>query len=300
MSITKPFTFVAGTKARANEVNQNFDVLYSQVNSNISAININANDIDTLDSNKANINGSSSQRFACADPASPSDAVNKQSLTRAIGNSINYIDGYIISKDSGSPDDTIIVSAGSAYDSTHTVVLNLNSSTSKQNLNQGASTTYYVYIIGNSTGSSTDILISTSSTTPTLPSGYTLFRLIGSYTTDADSKINNIYYYGVDSSSDKSPNAYSSASAPNYSARFSVSSGWTATANGYIYIYGRAVEGSTSVSITIGGLLMYLNGYITNREGGHTPGGVFPIKKGDYMTTSGIVDSLVFIPCVGG
>ena len=57
MSITKPFTFVAGTKARANEVNQNFDVLYSQVNSNISAINTNANDIDTLDSNKANING---------------------------------------------------------------------------------------------------------------------------------------------------------------------------------------------------------------------------------------------------
>ena len=63
MSITKPFTFVAGTKARANEVNQDFDILYSQVNTNISNIASNAADIDTLDNTKANINGSISQVF---------------------------------------------------------------------------------------------------------------------------------------------------------------------------------------------------------------------------------------------
>ena len=32
MAITKPFTFRAGEKARANEVNQDFDVLYAEVN----------------------------------------------------------------------------------------------------------------------------------------------------------------------------------------------------------------------------------------------------------------------------
>lgn len=201
MSITKPFTFVAGTKARANEVNQNFDVLYSQVNSNISAINTNANDIDTLDSNKANVNGSSSQRFACADPTSPSDAVNKQSLTKAIGNSINYIDGYVISKDSGSPNDTILVTAGSCYDYTKSVVLTKDISTTKQNASQGASTTYYVYVIGNDSGTSVDILISSNAVTPALPEGYTKFRQIGNYTTNSSSNIDIIYTFGRDSGS---------------------------------------------------------------------------------------------------
>ena len=77
MSIVKPFIFTAGTKARANEVNDNFDVLYSQVNSNITAIENNAEDIDELTLNKANINGNSTQRFAVADPVTNTDAINK-------------------------------------------------------------------------------------------------------------------------------------------------------------------------------------------------------------------------------
>lgn len=78
MSIVKPFTFVAGTKAKAGEVNDNFDVLYSQVNSNISElaqINI---DIDNIGLNKADVNGNSTQRFSVADAVNNTDAVNKQ------------------------------------------------------------------------------------------------------------------------------------------------------------------------------------------------------------------------------
>lgn len=78
MSIVKPFTFVAGTKAKAGEVNDNFDVLYTQVNANISElaqINI---DIDNIGLNKANINGNSTQRFSVADAVNNTDAVNKQ------------------------------------------------------------------------------------------------------------------------------------------------------------------------------------------------------------------------------
>lgn len=193
MSIAKPFTFVANTFAKASEVNANFDTVYAQVNTNISAIATNATDIDNLENNKADINGSSSQRFAVADPVTNGDAVNKQTLMKAIGNSIDYINGLTISKDSGSPEDTIIVSPGSCYDSTKAVVLALDSATSKQNLNQGASATYYVYIIGNDTGSSIDILISQDSITPTLPSGYTKYRQIGKYTTDSDNHIQYIY-----------------------------------------------------------------------------------------------------------
>lgn len=78
MSIVKPFTFVAGTKAKAGEVNDNFDVLYTQVNANISElaqINI---DIDNIGLNKADINGNSTQRFSVADAVNNTDAVNKQ------------------------------------------------------------------------------------------------------------------------------------------------------------------------------------------------------------------------------
>ena len=192
MSIAKPFTFTANTYAKASEVNANFDVVYSQVNTNISAIAQNATDIDNLENNKADINGSTSQRFAVADAVTNGDAINKQTLFKAIGNTLDYISGLAISKDSGSPEDTIIVSPGSAYDSTKSIVLSLDNSLSKQNTNQSANATYYVYIIGNSTGSQTDILISINSTVPTLPAGYSLYRQIGYYTTDSSNHIYTI------------------------------------------------------------------------------------------------------------
>lgn len=192
MSITKPFTFVAGTKARANEVNADFDELYRQVNKNISNISQNALDIDNLDSNKANINGNSTEVFNVADATANTHSVNKQTLFKYIENTLDYITGLTISKDSGSPNDTIIVTAGSCYDSTKSVVLALANSTSKKNENQAANATYYVHIIGNATGSSTDILISTSQLNPTLPAGYILFRYIGSYTTNGSGNINII------------------------------------------------------------------------------------------------------------
>lgn len=93
MSITKAFTFQAGTKARANEVNKNFDDLYSQVNINISDISQNAQDIESLDSRKANINGSSAQRFAVADPVNQTDAVNKQTAELITNPNIILLDG---------------------------------------------------------------------------------------------------------------------------------------------------------------------------------------------------------------
>ena len=307
MSIAKPFTFVANTYAKASEVNADFDTVYAQVNTNISAIATNATDIDNLENNKADINGSSSQRFAVADPVSNSDAVNKQSLTKAIGNSLDFISGLTITKDSGSPDDTIIVSAGSAYDSTKAVVLTLSSSTSKQNLNQAASATYYVYIIGNSTGSSIDILISTSSTTPTLPSGYTLFRQIGSYTTDSNSKINSISYYGISPTDDKGAGRILSIVAPDWANKVSktINTTYTAESAGWIYYSSESnVNNNGSVNI-------YINGEVIKSEafaGGATGGWMkvlaqnFYVGKGDTynVTTERGVSIYYFVPVKGG
>ena len=298
MSITKPFTFVAGTKARANEVNQNFDVLYSQVNSNISAINTNANDIDTLDSNKANVNGSSSQRFACADPTSQSDAVNKQSMVKAIGNSINYIDGYVISKDSGSPNNTILVTAGSCYDYTKTVVLVKDTSTTKQNISQGASTTYYVYVIGNDSGSSVDILISSSAVTPALPEGYTKFRQIGNYTTD-----NNSHIATINNLSNSLSFGYITDNIlPDYSraVSFSPSSGQVVGSKCWlqIYVYNNETNGTSWCAI---------NGKTVASCSGGSQGGIpaqdsnmVLVNVNDTMTYGGTGRTFLKIPFVGG
>lgn len=234
MSITKPFTFVAGTKARANEVNADFDELYSQVNKNISNISQNALDIDNLDSNKANINGNSTEVFNVADATANTHSVNKQTLFKYIGNTLDYIDGLTISKDSGSPNDTIIVTPGSCYDSTKSVVLALANSTSKKNENQAANATYYVHIIGNATGSSTDILISTSQLSPTLPAGYTLFRYIGSYTTNGSGNINII--------TNISGSSKLSATSGN---------GWVKLSNGLIIQWGRVYDMGNGTSRTV-------------------------------------------------
>lgn len=80
MAIIKPFTFRAGEKARAAEVNQNFDILYQEVNNQASEIQSLDDDITSIENSKANINGSSSQRFAVADAVGAYDAINRHTL----------------------------------------------------------------------------------------------------------------------------------------------------------------------------------------------------------------------------
>lgn len=188
-NISKPFTFVANTYAKASEVNADFDALYTGTNACINQVNTNITNISTLDSNKANKNGSSQEVFKVKNPENDLDAVNRQSMMKAMGNSIDYISGFTITKSQTSPNDTIVVSPGSCYDDTRKILLSTTTSITKQNENQGASTTYYVYATSvNSTGIPTDITISSSSVSP----GTTLYRMIGSFTTDSNGYIDNI------------------------------------------------------------------------------------------------------------
>ena len=120
MAILKPYTFTAGTKARASEVNANFDALYTEVNSLESRIIDYESQIQYLQNTKADINGSYLNRFAVANPITNYDAVNKQYLQNATANSITYINGLGITKVG---DATISVDAGSCYDSSNTQLL---------------------------------------------------------------------------------------------------------------------------------------------------------------------------------
>lgn len=253
MAILKPYTFTAGTKARASEVNANFDALYTEVNSLESRIIDYESQIQDLQNTKADINGSYLNRFAVANPITNYDAVNKQYLQNSTANSITYINGLGISR---AGNNTITVNPGSCYDSTNTQLLVLENSLSKQNATQAASSTYYVYLIGKATGNE-DILISTLSIDPNLPDEYLYYRRIGSYTTDGS---NNITQINVEQLSQYSSSStfFSQTSkditnlvTPDYSAGYNIGNGWTAPTDGLCYFQG-TTDGTSSV--TIGGV----------------------------------------------
>lgn len=189
MSLIIPNTFVPGTKAKASEVNDNFTAVKSFVDGLESDISTAQDDITTLDASKANKSGSSGNRFAVADAVTAYDAMNKQSVEADIYNTRKYIDGFIITKNTSN---SINITSGSCYDSTYTTMIKVDTDLSKTNSSQSISTTYYIYAIAKADGTS-DILISTDSVTPSLPSGYTLFRQVGKYITDADNEISLIF-----------------------------------------------------------------------------------------------------------
>jgi hypothetical protein len=226
-NISKPFNFTSNTYAKASEVNADFDTLYTGVNTCINQVNTNTTNITNLGTSKADKNGSSSNTFSVADPVYGTDAVNKQSMMSAIGNSIDYIGGLKVSKDANQ---TILVTAGSCYDYDRTVLLKLDSNTTKQDTTLGASANYYVYIIGDDTGTSIDILISSNSSTPSLPAGYTKYRRIARFTTDA-SKYIDIIYNGGSSTPD--------ATAVIIGSYVSSTSGWILYSNKLCIQWGR-------------------------------------------------------------
>ena len=234
MAITKPYTFVAGTKAKAVEVNEDFDVLYSETNRiGTEIINLEL-DIQDVNSSKANINGDATQRFQLANPENSYDGVNKNYLEGSIANVKDYISGYVITKNTSN---SIRVSSGSCYDSTFTTIISSTGNITKTNSTQSANATYYVYVISDASGYNANILITTSSTNPPLPSGYTLFRRIGNYNTNSSGAIK----YIVNNSNSIVLNSRDITGyvMPNYSAGINIAfstfvSGYTAPSDGVI------------------------------------------------------------------
>lgn len=274
MSVIKPYTFEAGTKARANEVNENFDVIYAEVNNNSNSISNNSNSISNLETTKANVNGNVNNVFKVRDPVASQDAVNKQTLVNRISNSVNIIDGLFITIDSTSnnSNNTILVSAGSCYDSSGSYILKLNGVTSKTNTIQEANVSYNVYLFSNNNGNSVDIIISPDEYAT---NGGNLYRKIGYYKSNNDNKITLPVSLSSKTLSIK----------PNYSAGItsnSVSStvNWVAPSNGWI------VENATNTTWRIDGYVPYnLLSFI---------------PKGSKLTgTSTTAYTFNFLPCIG-
>lgn len=232
MPIGSLIEFVAGTKAKAQEVNYNFNLFKAFVDSlEVSLADV-TNDIAQLETQKANTNGDYRVRFSVADALNNYDAVNLQTLNNRIANTLQIISGLSLTKVGNN---TILVSAGSAYDSTYQRVLTLSAEVSKTNTNQAASTTYYVYIIGTAE-LSTDILISSQSIDPALPTDYIYYRRIGSYTTNSSNQIDGVSDEQISQSGNgdnfinQNADAIQSAITPSYAGAITYAIGPTHTA----------------------------------------------------------------------
>lgn len=301
MAILKPYTFTAGTKARASEVNANFDALYTEVNSLESKIIDYDAELQRLQNTKADANGNYLNRFAVADAVTSYDAVNKQYLQNAIGNTVTYINGLGISR---VDDNTITVNPGSCYDSTDSKLLILENSLEKQNTTQASSLTYYVYLIGTEAGNE-DVLISTLDASPNLPEGYVYYRLIGKYTTDEDNKIDvisveQLNQYNFQQIFTTATPAIFNSIAPDYThARsISVSEEVTMTEDGWL-ICSYSGDGNNFI-VNIDGVMVWRCGAYGSYSNVYGRS-VIPVTKGSKVTTSGGNDrSLQFVPCKGG
>lgn len=120
---------------------------------------------------------------------------------------VNYLNGLTSSYVSGT---TLQFSPGQAANSSNVIYMNNGSFFTKTTssflagsgngmLDTGsiaASTWYHTYIISNAGGSLTDFICSLSPASPSMPSGYTFFRRIGSFLTNASSQITLFFQIG--------------------------------------------------------------------------------------------------------
>lgn len=194
-----PYTFIAGTKAKANEVNGNFTSIkefVDQLESNLATAEL---DINNLETNKADINGSQNEVFQVADAENNKDAVNLETLRAQTVNSLDVIRGFIPFMSNAT---TISCTAGNCWDSTYKQMINSYTVLSLQDTALAANTTYYIYVCYDKETSSCKLAFSTNSNTPTLPAGYDYFRIVGSFTTNSSRHIDTVYPIGsVDLSS---------------------------------------------------------------------------------------------------
>lgn len=126
----------------------------------------------------------------------------------------DYLNGMEISNNTSDQNNDVDIAPGQAANSTNVILIDISSTITKRldaafaegsgngGLDTGskaANTDYFLYAIAKADGTS-DGLFSTSSSSPTLPTDFTVFRLLGSVRTDGSSNIvnNRVILFGRD------------------------------------------------------------------------------------------------------
>ena len=269
MPFNIPYSFQAGTKAKANEVNENFLAVKQFVD--ILEDNEATNEINIADlqNNKANINGNPEQRFQCSDATASHDAVNLGTLIEYVDNTREVIRGFELSLFNTT---TIQATAGSCYDSTFEYMILSNVNLTVETSSLAADTTYYVYVCADKDTKTNQLVYSTNNTTPSLPVGYEYYRRIGTFVTDDDGAISGVY------SGNESPDSRNGVS--YIGANIGTASTTTLTENRWLKI--KIQSWGDEVGVTIDGTEV---AYIKNtKDWAFINTQLIPCKKGQTVT----------------
>ena len=283
-----PHSFVPGTKAKANEVNSNFNAIKTFVDFNERKIADNEYEISKLKEDKADLYGDVENKFVVADPVGDVDAVNKRSLMSLTSNTKDYIGGFELTK---YDDYTITAEPGNAWDSTYTYMF--NQSTALQTTipsTTGSNATRYVYIKGNSDVAS-ELIISDNSVTPEGIADADKYRMLGSLVTDSEGKISDVHSESNDITQTDMQNLASSVCGYPNGDIITTAKSWTATENAWV-ICSWSGGGCHSV--------LYINGKkVLDKKAGTGRGThdtiSFPLKKGYSFSMGGSSPSATII-----
>lgn len=271
MPVEIPYTFVAGTKAKAREVNEDFQALATFVDTlEVSNAELESL-VNQISTTKANINGDNTERFQMADAVGNYDGVNLRTFNSLTDNTKDVIRGFVIAKQSNT---AVNCTPGSCWDSTYKEMISSSTSLVKDQSNLSANGKYYVYVTSDKETKQCELVISLSNATPELPSGYEYFRQLGYFTTDKDGYIDIIIPFA------SNQRTYL---VPDYSKAKDVSLPYTATEAGW---YNWVVNSEQDRKY------LYINGVVVGAVSAYgskdetTQGAQYFVSAGDRITGS--------------
>ena len=190
MSLILPYVFTGGTSAKAQEVNANFQQIKRFVDDLETKFN-NVNDsVIDLVNTTANINGNSSNVFNVANPVTDYNAVNKAYLDQQMAIFKPVIIGLKVTK---TGNQSFSIGVGSCFDSNYLHPIVNRTVYSSSGFLFDASTTYNIYVTARVSDSMDfDCVLTTGTDTPTLIYEDTIYRKIGTLTTDVSAYISTI------------------------------------------------------------------------------------------------------------
>lgn len=183
--------FTAGTKAKANEVNENFTQLLNKDNELIDAI-------DTINTNIADVvhkGTSASDTLQVANALSSLDAVNLQTFNSLIEPFKGVMNGYRV--DLNMVSNTIYISAGACYDSLGNRVIKSTQQLSELGTGRMANATLNLFILKDYTNNNNPTTQVTNNDYPTLETSTTIYRRIAQLLTNAEGKVTEVIPVGI-------------------------------------------------------------------------------------------------------
>lgn len=183
--------FTAGTKAKANEVNENFTQLLNKDNELIDAI-------DTINTNISDVihkGTSASDVLQVADALSSLDAVNLQTLNTLIEPLKGIMNGYKLVLNTVA--NTITISPGACYDNYGNRIIKSRQDLSVIGTGRMANATLNLFILKDYTDNNNPTTQVTNNDYPTLETSTTIFRRIGQLITNEEGVVTQVIPVGI-------------------------------------------------------------------------------------------------------